>query len=112
MQEDADLTAVVRSRQLHIYRNGKKVLVLAGKAAPKPLPRGPLHRARETRKGLWEGVAETLGATGCGAQLRSHGVDMPRLEPAGLEGVPQYRRHTDGRVDGAAVGRDGVEALC
>ena len=30
-----ELTAVVRSRQLHIYRNGKKVLVLAGKAAPK-----------------------------------------------------------------------------
>ena len=29
------LTAVVRSRQLHIYRNGKKVLVLAGKSAPK-----------------------------------------------------------------------------
>ena len=35
MQGDAELTAVVRSRQLHIYRNGKKVLVLAGKAAPK-----------------------------------------------------------------------------
>ena len=35
MQEDAELTAVVRSRQLHIYRNGKKVLVLAGKAVPK-----------------------------------------------------------------------------
>ena len=35
MQEDSELTAVVRSRQLHIYRNGKKVLVLAGKAAPK-----------------------------------------------------------------------------
>ena len=32
---DSELTAVVRSRQLHIYRNGKKVLVLAGKAAPK-----------------------------------------------------------------------------
>lgn len=32
---DPELTAVVRSRQLHIYRNGKKVLVLAGKAAPK-----------------------------------------------------------------------------
>ena len=30
-----ELTAVVRSRQLHIYRNGKKILVLAGKAAPK-----------------------------------------------------------------------------
>ena len=27
-----ELTAVVRSRQLHIYRNGKKVLVLKGKA--------------------------------------------------------------------------------
>ena len=35
MQEDKELTAVVRSRQLHVYRNGKKVLVLAGKAAPK-----------------------------------------------------------------------------
>lgn len=35
MQDDQELTAVVRSRQLHIYRNGKKVLVLAGKAAPK-----------------------------------------------------------------------------
>ena len=35
MQNDPELTAVVRSRQLHIYRNEKKVLVLAGKAAPK-----------------------------------------------------------------------------
>ena len=35
MQDDLELTAVVRSRQLHIYRNWKKVLVLAGKAAPK-----------------------------------------------------------------------------
>ena len=35
MQENPELTAVVRSRQLHIYRNGKKVLVLAGKAVPK-----------------------------------------------------------------------------
>ena len=35
MQDDPELTAVVRSRQLHIYRNGKKVLVLAGKAEPK-----------------------------------------------------------------------------
>ena len=33
--EDPSMTAVVRSRQLHIYRNGKKVLILAGKAAPK-----------------------------------------------------------------------------
>ena len=35
MQDDPELTAVVRSRQLHIYHNGKKVLVLAGKATPK-----------------------------------------------------------------------------
>ena len=35
MQDDLDLTTMVRSRQLHIYRNGKKVLVLAGKTAPK-----------------------------------------------------------------------------
>ena len=35
LQDDENLTAVVRSRQLHIYRNGKKVLVLAGKSAPK-----------------------------------------------------------------------------
>lgn len=35
MQDDPEVTAVIRSRQLHIYRNGKKVLVLAGKAAPK-----------------------------------------------------------------------------
>lgn len=33
--DDPELTAVVRSRQLHIYRNGKKVLVLAGKTSPK-----------------------------------------------------------------------------
>ncbi len=35
IQDDEEITAVVRSRQLHIYRNNKKVLVLAGKAAPK-----------------------------------------------------------------------------
>ena len=35
IQKDEELSAVVRSRQLHIYRNGKKIMVLAGKAAPK-----------------------------------------------------------------------------
>ena len=35
IQDDETLTAVVRSRQLHIYRNGKKILILAGKAQPK-----------------------------------------------------------------------------
>lgn len=42
MQDDPELTAVVRSRQLHIYRNGKKVLVLAGKSAPKVLRGDPI----------------------------------------------------------------------
>ena len=37
LQADNELTAIVRSRQLHIYRSGKKVLILAGKAAPKIL---------------------------------------------------------------------------
>ena len=35
IQNDPELTAVVRSRQLHFYRNGKKILVLARKSAPK-----------------------------------------------------------------------------
>ena len=35
IEQDEEITTVVRSRQLHIYRNGKKILVLAGKSAPK-----------------------------------------------------------------------------
>lgn len=35
IERNPELTTVTRSRQLHIYRNGKKVLVLAGKSAPK-----------------------------------------------------------------------------
>lgn len=42
MQDDEELTAVVRSRQLHIYRKGKKVLVLAGKSGPKILREDPV----------------------------------------------------------------------
>ena len=42
MQDDPELTAVVRSRQLHIYRNDKKVLVLAGKSAPKVIREDPI----------------------------------------------------------------------
>ena len=37
LQADSELTAIVRSRQLNVYRSGKKVLILAGKAAPKIL---------------------------------------------------------------------------
>ena len=35
MKDDETLTAMVRSRQLHIYRNGKKILILAGKGQQK-----------------------------------------------------------------------------
>ena len=42
LQVDPELTAVVRSRQLHIYRDGKKILVLAGKSAPKILREDPV----------------------------------------------------------------------
>ena len=35
IERDETLTAVVRSRQLHIYRNSQKILILAGKSAPK-----------------------------------------------------------------------------
>ena len=35
IENDLTLTAVVRSRQLHIYRDGKKILILAGKSTPK-----------------------------------------------------------------------------
>ncbi len=35
IQSDEEISVAVRSRQLHIYRNGQKILVLAGKALPK-----------------------------------------------------------------------------
>ena len=41
--QDEELTGVVRNRQLHIYRNGKKVLVLAGKAQPKVIREDKLN---------------------------------------------------------------------
>ena len=44
IQNDEELTAVVRSRQLHIYRNGKKILILAGKAQPKIIREDKLNK--------------------------------------------------------------------
>lgn len=49
LQEDSELTAVVRARQLHIYRHGKKVLILAGKAAPKVIREDRLCELLQTR---------------------------------------------------------------
>jgi hypothetical protein len=42
IQDNPELTAVVRSRQLHIYRNGNKVLVLKGKAEPQIVREDPI----------------------------------------------------------------------
>ena len=53
MQDDPELTAVVRSRQLHIYRNGKKILVLAGKAVPKIIREDPICDEIEIERIKW-----------------------------------------------------------
>ena len=53
MQNDNELTAVVRSRQLHIYRNGKKVLVLAGKSAPKIIREDPICELLQIERIKW-----------------------------------------------------------
>lgn len=65
MQDDTALTAVVRSRQLHIYRcsatketpgsskNGKKVLVLAGKAAPKVIREDSICKLLQIERIRW-----------------------------------------------------------
>ena len=44
IQDDEELTAVVRSRQLHIYRDGKKILILAGKPQPKIIREDKLNK--------------------------------------------------------------------
>ena len=53
IQNDSGLTAVVRSRQLHIYRNDKKVLVLAGKSAPKIIREDPICKLLQIERIKW-----------------------------------------------------------
>ena len=53
MQDDIELTAVVRSRQLHIYRNGKKILVLAGKSVPKIIREDPICKLLQIERIKW-----------------------------------------------------------
>ena len=53
MQDDSELTAIVRSRQLHIYRNGKKVLVLAGKSVPKIIREDPICKLLQIERIKW-----------------------------------------------------------
>ena len=50
IESDSTLTAVVRSRQLHIYRDGKKILVLAGKSAPKIIREDKLSESLKITK--------------------------------------------------------------
>lgn len=52
LQADDEITAVVRSRQLHIYRKDRKILVLAGKAAPKIIREDSLNEliTKEVRR--------------------------------------------------------------
>lgn len=48
MQADPEITAAVRNRQLHIYRSGKKIFILAGKAGIKILKEDRLlHNAQK-----------------------------------------------------------------
>ena len=49
IERDPTLTAVVRSRQLHVYRNGKKILILAGKSAPKIIREDELTKLLQCR---------------------------------------------------------------
>lgn len=49
MLEDEELTAVVRQRQLHIYRQDKKVLILKGKAAPTIVREDPVCKMLSER---------------------------------------------------------------
>ena len=51
INDDQELTAVVRSRQLHIYRKGKKVLVLKGKAEPQVIREDAIcHLLKEKKR--------------------------------------------------------------
>ena len=43
IERNDEITTMVRSRQLHVYRNGKKILVLAGKSAPKVIREDKLN---------------------------------------------------------------------
>lgn len=48
MNSDPEITAVVRNRQLHVYRNGKKIMVLAGKAGVKKIREDMLNSNMES----------------------------------------------------------------
>ena len=73
MQDDSELTVIVRSRQLHIYRNGKKVLVLAGKSAPKIIREDSIcELLQTTNEASAESSSLALGFAACLSKNFSH----------------------------------------
>ena len=77
MQADPELTAVVRSRQLHIYRNGKKILVLAGKSAPKIIREDPICELLQTTN---EASAESSSLELCLARRSCDEIEIERIK--------------------------------
>ena len=77
MQADPELTAVVRSRQLHIYRNGKKILVLAGKSAPKIIREDPICELLQTTN---EASAESSSLEPCLARRSCDEIEIERIK--------------------------------
>ena len=63
MQDDPELTAAVRSRQLHIYRNCKKVLVLAGKSAPKIIREDAICELLQIERIKWMAIKDESAAS-------------------------------------------------
>jgi hypothetical protein len=77
MQDDNELTTVVRSRQLHIYRNAKKVLVLAGKSAPKIIREDPICELLQTTN---EASAESSSLELCLARRSCDEIEIERIK--------------------------------
>ncbi len=77
IQNDPELTAIVRSRQLHIYRNGKKVLVLAGKSAPKIIREDPICGLLQTTN---EASAESSSLELCLAERSCDEIEIERIK--------------------------------
>jgi hypothetical protein len=77
IQDDDELTAAVRSRQLHIYRNGKKVLVLAGKSAPKIIREDPICDLLQTTN---EASAESSSLELCLARKSCDEIEIERIK--------------------------------
>jgi hypothetical protein len=77
MQDDPELTAIVRSRQLHIYRNGKKVLVLAGKSAPKIIREDTICELLQTTN---EASVESSSLELCLARRSCDEIEIERIK--------------------------------